>query len=76
MDKNTRIDLALQLASMLYEQQSKRKRRRAFSYFKSNNWDVTGLWEDCLKQAAAMIDSGIVVLQNHLANDKTGANNE
>lgn len=66
LSKETRVDLALQLASMLYEQLPARKRRSTARWFKYNNADTKDVWQDCLKQAAKMIDQADFKLLKYL----------
>jgi hypothetical protein len=64
--KEFRKDLAFQLASILFENLPKRKKRQLMKWYKSNNDDTLNIWEDCLKTAARMIDQGDFKLDKYL----------
>ncbi len=70
LSKETRHDLALQQASMLYEQLPFWQRQKASRWYKSNNTDVMDIWEKCLRQAAIMIDEADFKLTTYLEDDR------
>lgn len=53
MDKNIK-DSVIQMAFFLYLDLPFWKRWKVFKFYNSNNWDVTGAWEKCVKTACKM----------------------
>lgn len=45
---------AFELAMMIFESLSKRKKRRIAKAINNNQWDYTHEWENCIKQAIVM----------------------
>ena len=70
LPKEIRHDLALQLASMLYEQLPFWKRQKAAKWYTRNNTDTMAIWESCLRQAAIMIDEADFKLSRYLEGDQ------
>lgn len=66
LSKEIRHDLALQQASMLFEQLPFWKRWRAARWYRSNNTDTMDIWDKCLRQAAIMIDEADFKLNLYL----------
>lgn len=52
------------LSNTLYARLPFWKRWRANKYYASNNWDVTGAWEQCVRQARRMLEE-----REHLIKD-------
>lgn len=51
------------LSNLIYESLPFWKKRKVFKWYKSNNWDLTEVWIECVRQAIRMAEDREVLIK-------------